>query len=115
MAQAPGACCKRGPGELRAARRQYLLLRLARDIYRELFLHAYDLHLGMGDKWPEPPEVYRKMCEAKDPAAVLERFKPEDPKRAFVNVAELFDTDALVNQRRLVLLLAVEPPEDLSE
>jgi hypothetical protein len=85
------------------------------ETYRELFLHAYDLHLGMGDKWPEPPEVYRKMCEAKDPAAVLERFKPEDPKRAFVNVAELFDTDALVNERRLVLLLAVEPPEDLSE
>jgi hypothetical protein len=85
------------------------------ETYKELFLHAYDVQLGDAHKWPEPPEVYRKMCEAKDPAAVLERFRPEDPERAFVNVAELFDTDALVNQRRLVLLLTVEPPEDLSE
>jgi hypothetical protein len=83
--------------------------------YKELFMHAYDVQLGDAHKWPEPPEVYRKMCEAKDPAAVLERFRPEDPERAFVNGAELFDTDALVNQRRLVLLLTVEPPEDLSE
>jgi hypothetical protein len=49
---------------------------------KELFLHAYDVELGERDKWPEPPEICRKMCEAKDPTAVLERFRPEDPVRA---------------------------------
>jgi len=77
-------------------------------------LHAYDVQLGDADKWTEPPEVYRKMCEAKDPAAVLERFKPENPQSAFVNPAELYDTDVLIRERRLVPLY-VEPPEDLSE
>jgi hypothetical protein len=47
-------------------------------------------------------------------AAVLERFKPEDPGCAFVNLAELYDTDALVRERRLVPLTHA-PPEDLSE
>jgi hypothetical protein len=84
------------------------------ETYWELFLHACDVQLGDADKWTEPPEVYRKMCEAKDPAGVLERFKPEDPARVFVNPAELYDTDALVRERRLVLLTH-EPPEDLSE
>jgi hypothetical protein len=83
------------------------------ETYKELFLHTWDLQLGKGE-WPEPPEVYRKMCQAKDPAAVLERFKPEDPQRAFVNVAELYDTDLLVNERRLVPLYHA-PVEDLSE
>lgn len=84
------------------------------ETYKELFLHAYDVQLGDAHKWPEPPEVYRKMCEARDPAAVLERLRPEDPERAFVDVAELYDTDVLVNERRLVPL-AHAPPEDLSE
>jgi hypothetical protein len=85
------------------------------ETYKGLFLHAVDVQLGDADKWPEPPEVYRKMCEAKDPAAVLERFKPEDPERAFVDVAQIYDTDVLVRERRLVSLCSVEPPEDLSE
>jgi hypothetical protein len=84
------------------------------ETYKELFLHAYDVQLGEADKWLEPSEVYRKICEARDVAAVLERFKPEDPKRAFVNLAELYDTDALVRERRLVPLTH-EPVEDLSE
>ena len=84
------------------------------ETYKELFLHAYDVQLGDADKWPKPPEVYRKMCQARDLSEVLERFRPEDPKRAFVNLAELFDTDVLVHERRLVVL-SVEPPEDLSE
>jgi hypothetical protein len=82
--------------------------------YKELFLHAYDVQIGDAHKWPEPPEVYRKMCEAKDPAAVLEQFKPDDPERAFVNVAELYDTDVLLRERRLVPLTHA-PVEDLSE
>jgi hypothetical protein len=84
------------------------------ETYKVLFLHACDVQLGDADKWPEPPEVYRKMCEARDPAAVLQRFRPEDPERAFVNVAELYDTHLLVNERRLVS--TYHPPvEDLSE
>jgi hypothetical protein len=85
------------------------------ETYKELFLLAYDVQLGNADKWPEPPEVYRKMCQAKDPAAVLDRFKPENPERAFVDVTQIYDTDALVHERRLVPLLSVKPPEDLSE
>lgn len=86
------------------------------ETYKELFMHAYDVQLGDAEKWPEPPEVYRRMCEARDPAAVLERFRPEDPARAFVNPAELYDTDALVRERRLVPLThASDATEDLSE
>jgi hypothetical protein len=84
------------------------------ETYKELFLHAYDVQLGDAHKWPEPPEIYRKMCEATDVAAVLKRFQPEDPKRAFVNLAELYDTDTLVRERRLMPLIH-EPVEDLSE
>jgi hypothetical protein len=80
----------------------------------ELFLHALDLHLGRGEKWPEPPEGYRKMCEARDPAAALEKLRPENPQVAFVNPADLFDPDALVRERRLVPI-AMEPPETLTE
>ena len=81
---------------------------------KELFLHAYDLQLGRGEKWAEPPEVYRKMCEARDPAEVLEKQKHDSPQGAFVDPAALYDTDALVRDRRLVPIY-VEPPEDLSE
>jgi hypothetical protein len=84
------------------------------ETHKELFLYACDVQLGRGDKWLEPPEVYRKICEARDPATVLERFKPENPQSAFVDPAALFDTDALVNERRLVPV-SYEPPEDLSE
>jgi hypothetical protein len=83
------------------------------ETYKELFLHAYDVQLGDAHKWPEPPEIYRKMCDAKDPAAVLERFRPENPQSAFVDPGAVFDTDALVDERRLVPI-SYEPPEDLS-
>jgi hypothetical protein len=84
------------------------------ETYKELFLHACDVQLGDAEKWPEPPEVYRKIAEAKDPAAVLERFRPENSQSAFVDPAALFDTAALVDERRLVPI-SYEPPEDLSE
>jgi len=84
------------------------------ETYKELFMHAYDVQLGDADKWAEPPEVYRKMCEARDPAAVLERFRPEDPERAFVDVTQIYDTDALIRERRQVPLTH-EPGENLSE
>src|SRR5215208_1298158 len=83
------------------------------ETYKELFLHAYDVLLGDAHKWPEPPEILSKMCEARDVAAVLKRFRPEDPERAFVNLAELYDTDALVRDRLLVRL-SLDPVEDIS-
>jgi hypothetical protein len=84
------------------------------ETYKVLFLHAYDVQLGDAEKWPEPPEVYRKMCEAKHAEAVLERFKPEDPQRAFMDVTQIYDADVLVRERRLVPLTHA-PVEDLSE
>ena len=83
------------------------------ETYKELFVHAYDVQVGKGE-WPEPPEVYRKMCEAKDPALLLERFKPDNPQSAFVDPSALYDNQALVNERRLVPL-TYAPVEDLSE
>ena len=80
------------------------------EVHKQLFLAAYDLALG---KEPEPPAIYQKICEAKDPAAVLERLKPESPE-AFVNVAEMYDRHVLVNERHLVPNVGQEP-EDLSE
>ena len=84
------------------------------ETHKELFMHAYDVQLGDADKWSEPPEVYRMICEARDPATVLECFKPNNPQSAFVDPAALFDTDALVDERRLVPIF-YKPPEDLSE
>jgi len=83
------------------------------ETHKVLFLHAYDVQLGDADKWPEPPEIYRRICKARDPAAALERLRPENPQRAFVNPAELYDADVLVHERRLVPL-SHEPVEDLS-
>jgi len=83
------------------------------ETYRELFLHGYDVQLGEADKWPEPPEVYRKICEARDPAAVLKRLAPDHPS-AFVDVSQIFDTAILVSERRLVPLENA-PIEDLSQ
>ena len=80
------------------------------EVHEELFLHAYHLQLGRVE---ESPELYRMLTEAKDPAAVLERLKPESAQ-AFVDPSALYDRGALVNERRLVPLVAQEP-EDLSE
>jgi hypothetical protein len=79
-----------------------------------MFLFAYDCQLGDAGKWSEPPEIYSKIAEARDPRAVLQRFKPENPQGAFVDVAQIYDRDALVNERRLVPLTHT-PVKDLSE
>jgi hypothetical protein len=78
---------------------------------KQLFLHAYDLQLG---RRPEPPEVLTKLCQARNPAAVLERFRPERPEQAFMDLAACYDIDALIKDRRLVPY-EVDPPQDLSE
>ena len=83
----------------------------ATEVHKQLFVHACDLQLG---RRPGPPEVLTKICEARNPAAVLERFKPEHPEQAFVDLSACYETAALVEDRRLVPF-EVEPPEDLSE
>ena len=77
---------------------------------RELFLHGYDCHLGRTSS--ETPEIYRRVSEAKDPAAVLERLVPSDKAAWFIALP--YERNALINERRLVLI-EHEPVEDLSE
>ena len=83
------------------------------EVAKELFLYANDVQLGRAENWDKLPEVLRKVCEARDPAAVLKRFEPKIPQ-AFFDPAEVFDTDALIRERRLIPI-SYEPPEDLSE
>jgi hypothetical protein len=79
------------------------------EVYKAVFLHGMKC---LGADWPEPPEVYLKMCEARDPAAVLERFAPSDKPAWFIEVP--YERDALIHERRLVPV-DHEPVADLSE
>jgi hypothetical protein len=81
------------------------------EVDKQLFIHTYYLQIG---RRPEPPEVLTKICQARNPAAVLERFRPERPEQAFVDLAACYDIDALVKDRSLVPY-EVDPPQDLSE
>jgi hypothetical protein len=81
------------------------------EVDKQLFIHTYYLQIG---RRPEPPEVLTKICQARNPAAVLERFRPERPEQAFVGLAACYDIDALVKDRSLVPY-EVDPPQDLSE
>jgi hypothetical protein len=78
---------------------------------KELFLHSIDC-LRAVEEWPEPPEVYLKICQAKDPAGVLERFVPSDKPAWFIEVP--YDRDALIRERRL-MPVHHGPVPDLSE
>jgi hypothetical protein len=83
------------------------------EVAKGLFLHSIDC--GRADTledWPESPEVYLKICEAKDPAGVLERFVPSDKEAWFIELP--YDREALISERRLVAV-GHEPVEDLSE
>ncbi len=66
----------------------------AGEVYKEAFLHGMDcLKADSFEDRPEPPEVYRKMCEARDPAAVLERLTSTPP------VDFPSEVDAFLNER----------------
>jgi hypothetical protein len=77
------------------------------EVYKEVFLHGIKC-LGAAENWPEPPEVYVKMCEARDLAALLERLTSPE----FVDFP--YEVEALLNERRLVPL-PHGPVPDLSE
>lgn len=82
----------------------------------DLFMHWYDCACaGNPPGWPEPPEIVRKLREAKDVRAALE---------AVVGTSEFFpyDRQTLLNERRLepISLIAGrdvhdQEVEDLSE
>ena len=64
----------------------------------ELFLHWYEClgHRSAHD-WPPPPEVIRKLCEARDPEAALGALM--DQQGTFGSL--VYDPDVLINERRL--------------
>jgi hypothetical protein len=79
---------------------------------KELFLHSLKcLGADSLENWPAPPEIYVKLLEAKDPAAVLGSLDPPGGA-AFAEVP--YDRDALISERRLVPVYS-SPVEDLSE
>jgi hypothetical protein len=95
----------------------------------ELFLHFCDCaKADSAHTWPEPPEVVRKLCQAKDVERALEKVLGG---ATFYSIP--YDLGTLINERRLEPRGLVasrdpqtgewqvrdpyeeEPPEDLSE
>jgi len=81
---------------------------------KELFLFGIDyFKADSASERPEPPpEIYVRACEARDPAAVLERFVPSDKPGWFIELP--YDREVLISERRLEPV-PTEPVEDLSE
>jgi hypothetical protein len=83
----------------------------------ELFMHWYDcIGAGNPDSWPAPPEVVRKLTEAKDPRAALAEVMGDGDDYL------TYEPEILINERRLEprSLIAGRDPyaqevEDLSE
>ena len=63
----------------------------------ELFLHWCNCaRAGNARNWPEPPEVLRKVCEAKDIERALEKVRGEGSFNFIV-----YEPEILINERRL--------------
>jgi hypothetical protein len=63
----------------------------------ELFLHwCACIRAGSAHNWPPPPEVMRKLCEAKNIEEALEQVRGEGSFSTFV-----YDPEVLINERRL--------------
>lgn len=76
---------------------------------------VYDWHLVRGED-PRLPAVYRALTEAADIRGALEQLRPERPDLAPVTVEGLFDVDALLTRRELVVRPeALGSVADLSE
>ncbi len=84
----------------------------------DLFMHWYDCACaGNPADWPEPPEIVRKLCEAKDVRAALEEVRGGGSSDFFP-----YDPEVLMRERRLEprsLVVGRDPydqeVEDLSE
>jgi hypothetical protein len=53
----------------------------------DLYLYGYDYHLGLE---PEPPLIWVKLLEARDPEAVLSRFRATNPQNGFVDLDRIY-------------------------
>jgi hypothetical protein len=80
----------------------------AMEVYKAVFLHGIDcLTAESVEDWPEPPEVYLRLCEARDLETVLERLTSAP-------IVEFpYDPEILISERYLVPV-EHEPVEDLS-
>ena len=100
------------PRVLPAPRRLALLLRPHPGLHG---LIVFDWHLVRGEE-PEIPAVWRALTEAADIPAALEQLRPERPDLSPITFEALFDIDALLERRELVVRPeALEMPPDLSE
>jgi hypothetical protein len=95
----------------------------------ELFLHFCNCATeGSAHNWPEPPEVVRKLCEAKDVERALEKAQGEATFYSIVYEPEILITERRLEPRGLVTIrdpqtgewhvrdpYDEQPPEDLSE
>jgi len=80
----------------------------------DLFVFSYQVRCGEPPE--EPPEILRKVAEAKDPRGALAKLDLDPGTLAAANgpLDEVVDLDVLVRERRLVVTRH-DPPEDLSE
>jgi hypothetical protein len=63
----------------------------------ERFLHWCEcLRADSAHYWPEPPETYKKLCEAKDPERALDEIGGGGSFGTFP-----YDPEVLINERRL--------------
>jgi hypothetical protein len=63
-----------------------------------LFLHWYEcITAGSAHNWPEPPEVMRKVCEAKDPQLALEQVMADSGTFSYL----VYDPEVISTERRL--------------
>jgi hypothetical protein len=86
------------------------------EAYKEVFLHSFEcLGADRPENRPEPPEILKKVSEARDVRAALRQVAGEVERDEAPNFLQLpYDLDVLLNGRRLVPL-PHEPVPDLSE
>jgi hypothetical protein len=99
---------------------------------RDVFLHWAECILaGSAHNWPEPPEVVRKLCEAKDVRRALQELTDPESLGTSGWGCFVYEPEILINERRLEprgLVTSRDPdtgewhvrdpyeePEDLSE
>jgi hypothetical protein len=67
-----------------------------------LFLHWCDcIRAGSAHNWPEPPEVVRELCEAKDVRRALQELTDPESLGTSGWGCFVYDPEILINERRL--------------
>ena len=69
----------------------------------ELYLFCYDTIGKNPDAWPAPPEVLRKLCEAKEPAVAFAVIMGGDPRTDDYIYSDIFpfSPEIIIRERRL--------------